>query len=189
MAKSHYKHGDRCRLIDIETLRAISMGDHLDKIVTLDKQLTSDEKKGRGMLMDRYKHDEVWWVKVDSQFMPYYVPVKCLLLVDSNNQPSANTHVDDEIAKAKQCGCWYGNCKETHNKKETDSMYLYNITIIRTPSALAQQAGEIDEIIAGPTPVLAKDEAACLKAGAHAELIPSTEIDASIIVWQVNLNP
>lgn len=155
---SHYKEGDKCSLIDRHALKDVSMKDHVNKHCTLIRKLSCDEIGSRSALC---RYEETWWVDVEGVSTMCYVPVRCLLLLPNQGQkpkPSDDAYAAYEteaIEKAKQCGCWYGDCKEL--KKEQNNMYLHTVTIIRVPSTMAQQAGEIEEMIVPPTPVMAKD--------------------------------
>lgn len=154
---SHYREGDRCRLMDKSSLSRVSMGSHLDKHCTLKRKLSYDEIHSR-ISLDYFKNEEVWWVEVDGLSTMCYVPFRCLLMLP-NQDPKPLTPYDSyelagqsEIDKAKQCGCWYGHCKE---QKEPNNMYLHTVTIVKTPSILAQQAGEVSKIIVPQTEVMA----------------------------------
>jgi hypothetical protein len=154
--KSHYKAGDKCRLVDREALAAVSMGSHYDEICTLVRQMSQSEIDSKSSLA-LYRTENAWLATLPGLSYQYYVPERCLLLHQSiqgtaYGGSSAQQITEQDITLLNKLG----RDQTTQTERQID-MYLHTITIIRVPSTLAQQAGEIDEIIAGPTAVLSKD--------------------------------
>jgi hypothetical protein len=141
--------GDEAVLVDAETLRDVSMGGNLGKTVTLKRLLTQSEKDNRAYAK-RYQHENVWWIRLPGLGDNYYVPERCLNKPQRNHQPSVDAYAGIET-DIKPPG-YYGQ-----EQKEQDSMYLHRVTIISTPSVIAQQGGEVAKIIVPMTEIMAAD--------------------------------
>lgn len=148
--------GDRVILINSTQLERVSLGGQLGKIAILDKRLTQEQIRGRAALQS---YEIAWWVTLENDlrgtYAPkLYVPEQCLIPYDGSE-----LHL--------------GPSKQTETRKENHVMALFAITILKTPSVKAQEAGEMETIIVPGTEVVAHDTSAgiCLVSAANAEKI------------------
>jgi NADH dehydrogenase/NADH:ubiquinone oxidoreductase subunit G len=143
------KQGDKCKLIDKSALSSVSMGMHCGRIVTLEGRLTPGEIANRSSL-DKYAHNEVWWVRLPDETSPCYVPWVCLEQIEEPLIPAYEAY---EIGTSAQTI----TTKQTIKQKEQIDMYLHTVAIIETPAIIAQQGGEVSKLIVPSTEVMAND--------------------------------
>jgi hypothetical protein len=164
--QSHYRAGDKCRLVAKEALEQVSMGSHYNEVCTLVRQMSQSEIDSKSALA-LYRTENAWLATLPGLTYQYYVPERCLLIHETRQGTayggtSAQQITEQDIALLSKLG----RDQTTQTERKLD-MYLYTITVIKTPSTLAQQAGEIDTILVPATQVMAKDEkSACLQVGA-----------------------
>lgn len=167
----NFNPGDKAVLFGAITLRRIGLGSHIGKTVVLKRKMARSEIDQRSNLNGVY---EAWWVTLNDglTFNEYYVPVCCLALTDD-----VDPYLDYDTQQRKP-----------ENKKET--YMLIAVTILKTPSVKAQEAGETETIVAPSTEVVAHDNnaAIALVAAANAEKITALKEEGAklrVIVRQI----
>lgn len=136
--KTELKTGDKATLIGGTRLRQVLLGGRLGHTVVLMSKLTPAERDNRIAL----KGENAWWCNViaptESGGTNYYVPISCL------------SPISDQQTETK-----------AETKKEQEHM-LYDITVLKVPSVLAQQGGAVEEIVVPRTEVVGMDLNSCV---------------------------
>lgn len=168
----NFNPGDKAVLFEVVTLRRIGLGSHAGKTVVLKRKMARSEIDQRSNL-DGVR--EAWWVTLNDglTFNEYYVPTGCLALTDD-----VDPYLDYDTQQRK-----------IETKKEETYM-LVAVTILKTPSVKAQEAGETEQIVAPSTEVVAHDNNAAIAivAAANAEKITALKEEGAklrVIVRQI----
>lgn len=144
------KEGDRVQLVNVEVLGRVGMSSFLGKTAIIKGRLNQNEIRNHGSLKS---YEIAWWVRLEVETgrnpdHRYYVPEQCMIRIEPIEP-------------------------ETETRKEQTAMALFAITILKTPSVKAQEAGETETIVVAGHEVVAHDTSAgiCLVAAANAEKI------------------
>ena len=147
------KEGDRVVLINEKELTKVTMGSYLGKIAILQGRLSQQEIHARPTL-DVF--GIAWWIRLEKDIKDpyasrYFVPECCFIRAEPKT--------------------------EVKTRKEQTDMALFAITVLKTPSVKAQEAGEVETIVVPGTEVVAYDTSAaiCLIGAEHADAIKALE--------------
>jgi hypothetical protein len=135
----NFQPGDKAVLFGRTMLSNIGLSGYAGKTVTLTRKLSQSEIETKSCLRGG---TEAWWVTIGANTSPYYVPLCCLALTDD-----AEFRFGSEQPK-------------TETKKEENM--LIAVTILKTPSVKAQEAGETEQIVVSTKEVVAHDNNAAI---------------------------
>jgi len=132
-----YKQGDRIQLINPTGLKRVSISHFVGMLGTV-KHIPGAP-------------DSHYYVSIDGKQGCFFVPPDCLCLEPINAEPTTLGQPRDWKTTEEAL------INTTTKQKEQNTMQIQTVRILKKPSVKAQEAGEVDELVLGPTDVVAID--------------------------------